>query len=472
VPRRARTLALLLAVLLPSGSLLGLTGMPAASAATLATMLSTGTGDGTCALTIAGGVTCWGSNSFGQLGNGTVGGFSSVPVDVSGLASGVAAVSVGYWSACALTTAGGVKCWGDGQLGDLGNGTLSSSSVPVNVSGLSSGVAAISAGFHGGCALMITGGVKCWGDNGHGQLGNGTTQTRLVPGDVTGLTSGVAQVSQGMDDACALMIDGSVKCWGYNGDGELGNGTTSADVLTPVDVVGLPAPVASISASSYHSCVVTTAGAAMCWGSNLFHQLGNGTNIDSSVPVRVSRLSSGVSSISATPFGTCALTTGGGVKCWGANDRGQLGTGDERYRAVPVDVLGLTGGVAEVSSGTEQTCALTTAGGVRCWGYNGGGDLGDGTTTDRHRPVRVIYLPGVEISGLAPGQGAVGTEVTITGKNLAGATGVLFNGATASFSVVSKRVIVATVPTGATTGPITIATPGGTTTSVSTFVVT
>ena len=460
MPRRARPLTLLLAALLPCGILVGLTDMPVASAATLATMLSAGTGDGTCVLTVAGGVKCWGSNSYGQLGNGTVGGYSSVPVDVSGLSSGVAAVSVGYWSACALTTGGGVKCWGDGQIGDLGNGTFSSSSVPVNVAGLSSGVAAISAGFHGGCALMLTGGVKCWGDNGHGQLGNGTTVTRSVPGDVTGLTSGVAQVSQGMDDACALMTDGTVKCWGTNSEGELGHGTTSADVLTPVDVLGLPGPVGSVSASSYHSCVVTTAGAAMCWGSNLFHQLGNGTGIDSSVPVGVSGLSSGVSAISATPFGTCALTTAGGVKCWGANDHGQLGTGDERYRATPANVVG------------GSTCALTTSGGVRCWGSNGQGDLGDGTITDRHRPVKVTYLPGVEIADVAPGQGAVGTEVTITGKNLAGALYVRFNGTAATFSVVSRREIVATVPPGATSGPITISTPGGTTTSGSAFVVT
>jgi alpha-tubulin suppressor-like RCC1 family protein len=377
----------------------------------------------TCALTTVGGVKCWGTNDFGQLGDGT---FTSrtTPVDVPGLASGVAAVSAGYFHTCALTTAGGVKCWGANASGQLGDGTIYDRRTPVGVSGLSSGVAAISLGLDHTCALTTVGGLKCWGYNDSGQLGDGTNTHRAAPVDVSGLTSGVAGVSAGGFHTCALTMAGGVKCWGYNFYGQLGDGATT-NRATPVDVSGLSSGVAAVSAGQYHTCVLTTAGGVKCWGWNVHGQLGDGTFGDPACNCRntavdVSSLSSGGgAAVSAGYFHTCALTTAGGVKCWGDNSVGGLGDGTTTTHTTPVDVLGLSNGTATVSAGGFHTCVLTTAGGLKCWGANSQGQLGDGTTTGPQlcngspcstTPVDVSGLPSGVIAGITlscTGAGAI-----------------------------------------------------------------
>jgi alpha-tubulin suppressor-like RCC1 family protein len=343
----------------------------------------------TCAITSQGGAECWGGNASGELGNGTTTD-SFVPVQVTGLTGGVTAVTEGAFHTCALTSAGGVECWGANALGLLGNGTTTDSSVPTPVSGLSSGVIAISAGIEWTCALTSGGGVECWGANGGGQLGNGTTTDSSVPVPVSGLSSGAVAISAGFEHTCALTSAGGVECWGQNGFGDLGDGTTGDIQSVPIQVVGLTSGVVAITSShAFNTCALTSAGGVKCWGSNIYGQLGNGTTTDSGVPVSVSGLSSGVTAVSGGEDFVCALTSAGGVECWGSNSFGELGNGTTTDSSLPVPVSGLSSGVAAISAGGGHTCALTSAGGVECWGANGTGALGDGTTIERTVPTPV-----------------------------------------------------------------------------------
>ncbi len=358
-------------------------------------------GGHTCALTSAGGVQCWGANTSGQLGNGTTTA-SNVPVDVQGLSVGVVDVSAGVGQTCAVTTAGAVKCWGANFLGD---GTTTASSVPVDVIGLGSGVVRVSTGLQVTCAVTSAGAVKCWGANAHGELGIGTTSAySLVPVGVVGLGSGVAAVSVGGFDSCALTTAGAVRCWGLNESGGLGNGTTTASSV-PVGVVGLGSGVAAVSVGFDVACAVTSGGALKCWGDNAYGRLGQGTStIGSSVPVGVVGLGSGVAAVSVAGISSCALTTVGAVKCWGDNSKGQLGAGsisglsstviteEGNSSTVPVEVVGLASGVVAVSTSGFHACAVTSAGQVKCWGDNSSGGLGDGTITSSSVPVDVVGL--------------------------------------------------------------------------------
>ncbi|HUK95675.1 MAG TPA: PASTA domain-containing protein [Gaiellaceae bacterium] len=394
IPLPARVLALLgaVAVIACSGAAVA-SPSGSRSASTRATAIAAG-GLHTCLLTSAGAVKCWGYNRYGQLGDGTTTD-RHAPVAVSGLAGGVAAIAAGYDHTCALTSAGGVECWGWNKYGQLGDGTTTDRRRPVDVSGLTSGVAAIAPGGGHTCALTSAGGVECWGDDEVGQLGDGTLTQRYTPVDVSGLTSGVAAIAAGAAHTCALTSAGGVKCWGDDELGQLGDGTLTQH-YAPVDVSGLTSGVVAIAAGGDHACALTTAGGVKCWGDNTGGQLGDGTNEGSSTPVAVSGLTSGVMAIGAARAShTCALKTAGGVVCWGYNVDGQLGDGTTIERTAPVDVSGLTGGVAAIAAGGVHTCALTSAGGVECWGGNTHGGLGDGTKIDRHRPVGVIGFGGV-----------------------------------------------------------------------------
>ncbi|MFN8489904.1 MAG: hypothetical protein U0350_20125 [Caldilineaceae bacterium] len=346
-------------------------------------------GSHTCVLTSSSGVKCWGANGFGQLGNGNRTD-SSIPVDVNGLSSGVTAISAGSYHVCALTSSGGVRCWGWNGSGQLGNNSTADSSTPVDVSGLGSGVKAIRAGDSHTCAVTSSGGVKCWGANDRGQLGNNSTVNSSTPVDVTGLSVGVITISTSWYHTCAMTNNGGVKCWGLNDSGQLGNGNRT-DSSIPVDVNGLSSGVTAISTSWYHTCAVTNSGGVRCWGANGRGQLGNGNTIDSGLPVDVSGLSSGVTAISTRNDYTCIVTNSNGVKCWGANDYAQLGNGKRGNSGIPVDVSGLSSGVTAIHAG-YHTCALTNNGGVMCWGWNFAGQLGNGSTADSSIPVNVSNL--------------------------------------------------------------------------------
>ena len=362
--------------------------------------ISTGE-DHTCAVTIEGGVKCWGYNGYGQLGDGTMVD-KPAPTDVVGLGTGVAGVSARGYHSCALTATGEVKCWGANGHGEVGNGLTSpSQTTAVSVAGLSGVAAGVAAGETHGCAVSEGGGARCWGRNDYGQLGDGTATTRLVPTAVTGLGVGVARVATGNYHSCALTRTGGVKCWGYNANGQLGDGTPFMR-FEPVGVIGLASGVSDVVAGAVHTCALTTAGGVKCWGENSEGWLGNGTTTGGRTPVDVTGLSSGVVSISARGAHTCALTAAGGVKCWGANNAGQLGDGSTITRSTPADVPGLTSGVAGIAAGGEHSCALLTSGEIKCWGSDVQGQLGDGSyLVSQPTPVQV---PGaVEMTRVAAG---------------------------------------------------------------------
>jgi alpha-tubulin suppressor-like RCC1 family protein len=370
-------------------------------------MSVTGGGAHTCVLTDAGGVRCWGTNWSGQLGDGsTVTRFQ--PQDVSGLQVGVQTVDAGGMHTCALLTAGSVRCWGNNFYGQLGDGTKQDRLAPVAVSGLAGSVDALSVGRYDTCVLL-DGSPWCWG------LANGP-----VPVKVGGLGEQVQAILPGGGYMCAITQNGGSKCWGANQYGQLGDGTYDKRTL-PVDVVGLTGDasvrVAALSADAYHTCALASNGEVWCWGSNAAGQLGNGsTNDRSSTPHAIAALGSGVRIIAAGggrerwPFywasyalgHTCALTANGGVKCWGSNTTGQLGDGTLSDRSLPVNVRGLEQGVRAIAVGLLHNCVVTSDGGVQCWGGNESGQLGSNpgwlpvTVTGDTPPL--LYLP--RISGL------------------------------------------------------------------------
>ncbi len=340
----------------------------------------------TCALTSYGAVVCWGANMVGQLGDGSTT-RRLTAVDVTGLASGAAAVSIFRDHTCGLTDEGGVKCWGWNTSGQLGDGTIVDRSIPVDVEGLASGVRAVSAGGNHTCALMEPGTVTCWGLNASGQLGTGDEVNASTPVDVDGLSGEASSLSAGGNHTCALLAGGGAVCWGENANGQVGDGTT-ADRPDPVAVTGLPMGNRAVSAGSNHTCAILSTGGVRCWGDNSSGQLGDGTTERRTTPVQVQGLATGVAAISAGFDHTCALLTGGEIKCWGSNAYGQLGDATTESIEVPVNVVGLIFATTSISAGNYHTCAVV-GGGAMCWGYNASGQIGDGTTQDRTTPVYV-----------------------------------------------------------------------------------
>jgi len=399
-------LVALAGVLLLAGSA---SGERAASQAYKAAAIGAGGGEG-CAVTTAGAALCWGSNNYGQLGDGTRTD-RYAPVAVSGLGSGVAAISSGVHHSCALTASGGAECWGWNLYGAVGDGTnVGIRKTPVQVAGLSSGVAAVSAG-GSPCALTTAGGLKCWGPNDFGELGDGTKTERRTPVDVIGLSSGVQAVSAGTSHACALTATGGVKCWGRNAYGELGDGTHQ-NRLMPVDVSGLTSGVKAVAAGEDYTCAVTVAGGAKCWGWNVIGQLGDGTEVSRKTPVDVQGLSSGVVAIATGPP-TCALMDTGSVKCWGWRDH-----------KAPFTMPNLSGAQA-VGAGSEYfACALVGGGGIKCWGNNFDGQLGDGTGESHDTPQSVVgfgsapvcVVPDVRNKRLAAAKRAIRKHHCRTGR--------------------------------------------------------
>ena len=327
---------------------------------------------------------CWGSNSFGQLGDGTTTP-RSTPAPVSGV-TGAVAVAAGSSHTCALLGDGTVRCWGKNDDGQLGDGTTTARSTPVAVPGLR-GVTALTAGLTHSCALLIDRSARCWGDNSVGQLGDGTTWERSTTVAVGGL-SDVVSLSSSSLHTCALLANGTGRCWGWNGNGQLGDGTR-VDRPAPVSVVDLTDAV-SVATGGSHSCAVLSDGTGWCWGRGQ-GAIGDGTLSLRTAPVPVVDLA-GAMAVALGSRHSCALLSDRTARCWGNNERGQVGDGTTTIRSTSVPVAELSGAVA-LAVGGDHTCALLATGSVRCWGRNDAGQVGDGTTTNRSTPVPVVGSP-------------------------------------------------------------------------------
>jgi alpha-tubulin suppressor-like RCC1 family protein len=355
--------------------------------------------DHACALTTGGAVTCWGHNNYGQLGDSTTTDRPAAAI-VPGLASGVIGVTLGSGHTCALTSAGGVKCWGRNSEGQLGDGTRVDRSTPVDVSGLASGTLAVVAGGLHTCAIVTGGLVKCWGTNEQRQLGIDNTFNKgsMVPLEVS---SDALALALGATHTCALRSGGGVRCWGANDRGQVGDGTTALQ-RAQFDIPGLSSGVASVGTGSQHSCAVMAAGGAKCWGFNFYGQLANGQTADALVPADVVGLPSSTA-ITGGFAHTCAIATGGSAKCWGFNSQGQLGNGTTSgvlQPGVPADVSGLPGTVSSIDAGENFTCAVA-AGQAWCWGSNLGGEMGNpsaGASQPTPAVVQSILLQSINLS--------------------------------------------------------------------------
>ena len=407
------------------------------SAGSNVTAVSAGTNH-TCAV-IDGGVRCWGQNSSGQLGNnGNID--SAVAVTAIAALSGATAVAAGSFHSCAVV-AGGVKCWGQGVLGALGNGGIANSAIPVTAMPAGSAATAIEVGANHSCAI-VTARVNCWGQNNVGQLSYAAaiqTTPALIfnpPGGTTALATGpfhtcanasdgvycwgsnsnlqlgihrrfafepmpqlslpsggasnVSGLTAGAGYNCAI-LNGSVQCWGARNSTKLPLGSSATNIATaPVVTIAAGTGTNIVDGGFDHTCASIPSVSILCWGVNEDGQLGAGSFTSGSVPVVSATLPGNVgSSVGAWNLHSCAVVSSG-VQCWGYGASGQLGNGGNSFRSTPVVAIAANSNISMVATGDFHSCALTFAGGVRCWGYNLYGQLGNGANVDSNVPVTAL----------------------------------------------------------------------------------
>jgi len=301
-------------------------------------------------------------------------------------------IALGDSHSCAVLADATVKCWGYNYDSQLGDGTNTTRNSPVEVLGITTAVSIALSDSHS-CVLLTDGTVECWGRNSYGKLGDGTSTDRNSPVKVSGLIAGITKatsIALGHYYSCALLADATVKCWGRNDAGQLGDGTNT-DQITPVGVLGITTAT-SIASGAKFSCALLADATVKCWGDNMGGQLGDGTTTDRNSPVGVSGITT-ATGIASGHSHSCALLADATVKCWGSSyhikDKTSM-TVIPDY-TTPVEVSNFTTATS-VALGNQHSCVLLTDGKVMCWGGNIDGQLGDGTTTDRTTPVEVSGL--------------------------------------------------------------------------------
>ena len=301
-------------------------------------------------------------------------------------ATHVVDIALGEGHACALDVLGNVKCWGDDLNGQTGDGPTFHASNTAHITAAPFQVAVpaaaqIAASSDRSCVILKTGEMMCWGYSGDGALGDPNAFNTNIPVYAKGVTAASA-MGLGDQHTCAVQ-GGTVKCWGTNDYGQIGNnGSKVTKVTTPANVVGITTAIA-VTGGLHHTCALLSGGTVKCWGRAAV--LGNpAVTVDSPVPVDVPGLS-GITAISAGRSHTCALTSAGAIKCWGFGTSGELGNGLNATSVAPVDVT-LNGTATRISAGAYETCAILSTGGMQCWGENGYGQIGDGTILYRSVP--------------------------------------------------------------------------------------
>lgn len=360
------------------------TVFPAASTAMLSgeARIASGQAYTICAYDPTGALLCWGSNSSSQLGRGTTS-VALPPGPVLGV-SNVASAAMGDVFGCAVSS-GNVWCWGANQAGQLGDGTFLAQALPVRVPGITD-AQEVAAGFLHTCARLRDATVRCWGFNGNRELGSGS---RNLPEQVVGLSGVVSHCATG-DFACAVVDTGRLLCWGNNREGQLGLGTTRSR-FAPTEVPDVSTAV-KVSCGQNAACVLLRSGALRCWGPNEFGGAVAGMSGAVLTPTEV--FASGVRDVAVGPTHSCAIRDDGAIMCWGRNSSFELGDGTSSPRSTAVPVAGLTH-VRSVAPGPHFTCAVDGAGLVSCWGaYNGA--IGVSRSADLPTPTSLAGISGAQ----------------------------------------------------------------------------
>jgi len=340
----------------------------------------------------------WGINSSGELGNGTFGGISSLPVEVWNLTD-VLDIKGGGSHCLSLKNDGKIWAWGNNKYGQVGNGKTNHSNIPVEVMNPTTNVTTISGGGAHTLALRNDGIVFAWGNNLRGQLGNESVlDNSTIPIEVLYITD-VAMITGGGAHSLAIKNDGTVWAWGRGDLGQLGNGLNN-DSKVPVQVKNLT-NVLAIGAGGWHSLALKSDGTVWSWGSNAYGQLGDGTKEHSNVPVQVLNLTN-VIEISASIQHSLALKNDGTIRAWGWNEYGQLGDGTDFDSNIPVKVLNISDAIT-IAAGGGHSLAVNENGSIWSWGRNAAGQLGNKTWDDSSIPVQVLNL--TNVSGISAGAG-------------------------------------------------------------------